>query len=308
MSEWELVAEFTAHRARLFGLAYRLLGSAADAEDIVQEAFLRWSGTDRAVIDSPGAWLAKTVTNLCLNQLSSARARREQYVGPWLPEPVSTEDGTLGPFEQAQQRESVSMALLAVLEQLTPTERAVFVLREAFDYDHRSIAEVLECSQANSRQLYRRATDRLREARARFEPNREAWQQLVERFLAAARGHDLTQLEQLLTAEVISWSDGGGQAPAARHPVVGSARVARLIVGLMRQTDADVAISVREVNGGAALLVSSGADLFLVMAPHVADGKISALQTVTNPTKLRFLQRQLAGEVSQYAALSGPSG
>lgn len=307
MGESELVAEFTTHRARLFGLAYRLLGTAADAEDMVQEAYLRWSGVDRAVIESPGAWLAKTVTNLCLNHLGSARARREQYVGPWLPEPVCTEDGPLGPLELAQQRESVSMALLALLEQLTPAERAVFVLREAFDYDHRSIAETLECSQANSRQLYRRATQRLREARARFEPDREAWQQLVKRFLAAARGDDLTQLERLLTAGVVSWSDGGGQAHAARHPVVGRARVARLIAGLMRQADEKVAISVREVNGGAALLAYSGADLFLVMVPHVADGKISTLHTITNPTKLRFLQRQLTGGVSQSEGLSGPS-
>lgn len=308
MAESELVAEFTAHRARLFGLSYRLLGSASDSEDIVQEAFLRWSGADRTAIRSPGAWLAKTVTNLCLNQLSSARVRREQYVGPWLPEPVGTGDGALGPLERVQQRETVSMALLALLEQLTPAERAVFVLREAFDYDHRSIAETLECSPTSSRQLHRRATQRLRAARARFETDRDAWRQLVERFLAAARGDDLAELEQLLAAEVVSWSDGGGQARAARHPVVGRARVARLIVGLMRQADEDVAISVREVNGGAALLAYSGADLFLVMVPHVAAGRVSGLHTVTSPTKLRFLQRQLAGEVSQIDGLSGPSG
>lgn len=308
MSEDDPVAEFAAHRARLFGLAYRLLGSAADAEDIVQEAFLRWSGADRAVIAAPGAWLAKAVTNLCLNQLSSARARREQYVGPWLPEPVSVTDGSLGPLESVQQRESVSMALLALLEQLTPMERAVFVLREAFGYDHRAIAETLECSQANSRQVHRRAALRLQDSRARFEPDRAAQLQLVERFLAAARDGDLARLERLLAADVVSWSDGGGKASAARRPVAGGARVARLIAGLMRQAPDDVAVRVREVNGGPALVVWSGADLLLVMVPQVSGGRISALRSITNPDKLRFLDGQLAAVVSHHGGLSGLSG
>lgn len=308
MDESDPVAEFRAHRGRMFGLAYRMLGSAASAEDMVQEAFLRWSGADHASIASPGAWLATTVTNLCLNHLDSARVRREQYVGPWLPEPVLTEDGALGPLELAQQRESVSMALLALLEQLAPTERAVFVLREAFGYDHQSIAETLECSQANSRQLHHRATRRLREERARFEPDRDAWHQLVERFLAAARDGDLTRLEELLTADVTSWSDGGGKASAARRPVVGSTQVARLVAGLMRQAGEDVTVSVREVNGTSALLAHSGPDLIATVVPHVADGRIVALRSVTNPDKLRFLQNQLTGDVSHTGGLSGPSG
>ncbi|WP_338596544.1 RNA polymerase sigma-70 factor [Saccharopolyspora sp. SCSIO 74807] len=308
MSQDDPVAEFSAHRARLFGLAYRLLGSAADAEDIVQEAFLRWSGADRAVIAAPGAWLAKAVTNLCLNQLSSARVRREQYVGPWLPEPVSVADGSLGPMESVQQRESVSMAFLALLEQLTPMERAVFVLREAFGYDHRSIAETLECSQANSRQVHRRAALRLQDSRARFEPDRAAQQRLVERFLAAARDGDLARLERLLAADVVSWSDGGGKASAARHPVAGGARVARLIAGLLRKAPDEVAVRVREVNGGPALVVCSGADLLLVMLPQVTGGRISALRSITNPDKLRFLDRQLAAAVSHHGGLSGLSG
>lgn len=306
MGEDAPAAEFAAHRARLFGLAYRLLGSATDAEDILQEAFLRWSGADRAMIAASGAWLAKVVTNLCLNQLSSARARREQYMGPWLPEPVSVADGSLGPMESVQQRESVSMAFLALLEQLTPMERAVFVLREAFGYDHRSIAETLACSQANSRQVHRRAALRLQEARARFEPDRAAWQQLVERFLAAARDGDLTRLERLLAADVVSWSDGGGKASAARHPVVGGERVARLVAGLMRQASDGVAVRVREVNGGPALVAWSGTDLLLVMLPQVSGGRINALRSLTNPDKLRFLDGQLT--VSQHDGLSGLSG
>lgn len=153
--------EFTAHRPRMFGLAYRLLGSAEEAEDVVQDAYLRWSGADRQAIEHPGAWLARVVTNLCLNRLTSARVQREAYVGPWLPEPVFTQDGSLGPLESAEQRDAVSTALLVLLERLTPTERAVYVLREAFDYGHRDIAGVLNLSEANCRQLYRRAVQRV---------------------------------------------------------------------------------------------------------------------------------------------------
>lgn len=297
-----------AHRPRLFAVAYRMLGSAADAEDVVQEAFLRWSGADRTVIEKPAAWLTRTVTNLCRTRLTSARARREHYVGPWLPEPVSTEDGAVGPVQQVQQRESVSMALLAVLEQLSPAERAVFVLREAFGYDHRAVAEVVGCSQANSRQLYRRATRRLADSRARFEPDRDAWRRVVERFLAAAREGDLARLEELLAAEVVSWSDGGGKASAARHPVIGPARVARFVGGLVRQAGDDVAIEVREINGGAALVAFSGAELVAVTVPHVVDGAVGALHSVTNPDKLRFLRDQLAEEGASWDRRWSSSG
>ena len=157
----DAVAEFERHRSKLFGLAYRMLGSAAEAEDVVQETFIRWH---RAIdVDSPWAWLAKVATNLCVNRLASARMRRERYVGCWLPEPVLTADGALGPLELAEQRESVSMAFLVLMERLNPVERAVFVLREAFGYRHRELAEVIDSSEANSRQLYARARRRLSE-------------------------------------------------------------------------------------------------------------------------------------------------
>lgn len=304
MSGWDSVAEFAAHRSRLFGLAYRLLGSAADAEDIVQDAYLRWSGVDHQAVDAPGAWLAKTVTNLCLTQLRSARVRRERYVGPWLPEPVLTGDDTLGPLGHAQQRESVSMALLLLLEQLTPIERAVFVLREAFEYDHRSIAEILDQSPENSRQLYRRATQRLAEARRRFSPDLEHWANLVERFLAAARDGDLARLQQLLADDVVAWSDGGGRASAARQPVVGGARVSRLFVGLLNKAGDTVTISQLEVNGVPALVAEAGGKPLVVTVPEVYDGRIAALRSITNPAKLRFLWRQLDPEVSHSADLS----
>jgi RNA polymerase sigma-70 factor (TIGR02957 family) len=304
MGEWDPVVEFAAQRPRLFGVAYRLLGSASDAEDMVQDTFLRWSAADHATIEYPQAWLVKAVTNRCLDHLSSARMRRERYVGPWLPEPVSTADGTLGPLEHAQQRESVSLALLLLLEQLTPTERAVFVLREAFGYDHRSIAEILDCSQANSRQLHHRATQRIQESRPRFDPDHHEWQHLVGRFLAAARDGDLAELERMLAAGVESWADGGGNARAARRPVLGRERVGRLLLGLARKLG-HIAISMREINGEPAILGHVDGHLFAVTVLRVTEGKIVALLSITNPDKLRFLERQLA-DLSHSEGLSRP--
>jgi RNA polymerase sigma factor (sigma-70 family) len=196
------VREFEAQRRRLLGLAYRLLGSASEAEDAVQDAFLRWHATDRARVASPSAWLTKAVTNLCLTRLASARARREAYVGPWLPEPVLAVEEALGPLETAELRESVSHALLVLLERLAPAERAVFVLAEAFTYSHREIAEILEISEANSRQLHHRARQRLAQARRRFRVSRAQRHRILERFLSAARTGDLDGLERLLAAEV----------------------------------------------------------------------------------------------------------
>lgn len=181
-----LAEEFETHRTRLFGLAYRLLGSADEAEDAVQDAYLRFTDADRTEIEHPGAWLAKVVTNLCLTRLTSARARRERYVGTWLPEPVLTADGTLGPLESAQQRDEVSLAMLVLLERLTPAERAVYVLREAFGYGHREIAGVLDLSEANCRQLYRRAAGRVAAGEGRFEPAPERREDLVTSFISAA--------------------------------------------------------------------------------------------------------------------------
>jgi len=288
------VGEFEAQRPRMFGLAYRLLGSAQEAEDAVQDAFLRWHSADRAAIAVPSAWLAKVVTNLCLNRLASARVQRERYVGPWLPEPVLTSDGTLGPLDTAEQRDSVSLALLVLLERLTPTERAVFVLREAFGYSYREIAQVLELSEVNCRQLDRRARRRLAELRPRFRPETRQWHHLVERFLAAAREGDLRSLERLLAAGVTAWADGGGKVTAARRPVVGPARVARYLVGALRRFAAGVEIAVAEVNGEPAVLGWSGTDLLGVLVLEIVDGRIGALRAVANPDKLRFAARQAA--------------
>ncbi|MGW4872164.1 RNA polymerase sigma-70 factor [Streptomyces chartreusis] len=286
--------EFESHRPRLFGLAYRMLGSAEEAEDTVQDAYLRFSGADRDSIEHPPAWLAKVVTNLCLNRLTAARARRERYVGPWLPEPVVTSDGTLGPLESAEQRDAVSLAMLVLLERLTPTERAVYVLREAFAYGHRDIAEALDLSEANCRQLYRRAVRRVGEDRSRFESTPERQQQLVSSFLTAARDGDLSGLEKLLAADVVWSSDGGGKVSAARRPIEGREKVSRFLAGASRSFLAGVDFTLAEVNGSSAVAVWASGTLMTVMGFEVRDGLIVHARAVVNPDKLRFAGRQLS--------------
>lgn len=285
---------FEAHRPRLFGLAYRMLGSAEEAEDAVQDAYLRYSRTDRADIERPAAWLAKVVTNLCLTRLTSARARREQYVGPWLPEPVATSDGTLGPLESAERRDDVSMALMVLLERLTPTERAVYVLREAFGYGHREIAGVLDLSEANCRQLYRRAAHRVAVPEARFQPSPERREELVASFVAAARDGDLAGLEKLLATDVTWWSDGGGKVSAALRPIQGREKVLRFLAGVARRSLVGVEFTVAEVNGDGALAVWAGDLLIGTASFEFRDGLVTQVQSVLNPDKLNFVRRQLA--------------
>jgi RNA polymerase sigma factor (sigma-70 family) len=315
---------FEAHRRHLFGLAYRLLGSAADAEDVLQEAFLRWDATDRTAIASPAAWLTRVVTNLCLTELTSARQRRERYAGTWLPEPVLTGadagagHGELGPLETVQQRESVSMAMLLLLEELTPPERAVFILREAFGYRYAEIADILGKTDAACRQLARRAAQRVGPAAragdvpgtpsARDEQAR--WHRLTDGFLAAAGAGDVAALEKLLAQDVVSWSDGGGKFPAGARPVHGRAKVARVLAALGYALGSDAAattgvqralaavraagltFTTAEVNGGPALLGWSGGAVFTVIVPVLGADGITALYSVANPDKLTWINQQ----------------
>jgi RNA polymerase sigma-70 factor (TIGR02957 family) len=290
-----LAAEFEAHRPRLFSLAYRLLGSAEEADDTVQDAYLRWSGAQRADIEHAAAWLAKVVTNLCLNRLTSARARREQYVGPWLPEPVVTASGALGPLDSAEQRDSVSTALLLLLERLTPAERAVYVLREAFAYSHREIAGLLELSEANCRQLYARAVRRVAARTPRFTPRPEQQRGLVESFIAAAREGDVAGLEKVLAEDVTWWGDGGGRVTAARRPIVGREKVLRFLLGTARRFGAGIELSLAEVNGWSALLAYQGGELTAVASFDVRDGAIVEVRAVVNPEKLAYVRGQLGG-------------
>jgi RNA polymerase sigma-70 factor (TIGR02957 family) len=294
----DVAKEFEALRRHLFWLAYRLLGSASEAEDAVQDAYLRLHAADPAAIGSLRAWLTRALTNLCLNRLTSARARREVYVGPWLPEPVITGDGTLGPLETAEQRDSVSIALLTVMERLNPAERAAFVLREAFAYTHREIAEILEISEANARQLHRRARQRLGEPVPRFRPDPAHWRRLVERFVIASRSGDVNGLVAMLSANVTSTADGGGQVAAARRPVVGRDRVARYLAGVFGRPLTGVRLSFdTEVNGEQAVLGFVGPTLAGVLFFDITGDRVDALRIVANPDKLRFVARQLSHRV-----------
>lgn len=278
----------------MFGLAYRLLGSAEEAEDAVQDAYLRWSSVDRATIETPGAWLAKVVTNLCLSRLTSARVRREWYAGPWLPEPVFTQDGALGPMESAEQRDAVSTALLVLLERLTPAERAVYVLREAFGYRHRDIAGVLDLSEANCRQLHHRAVQRVATRETRFTPAAERQHELIASFITAAREGDLTRLEKLLTEDVTWWSDGGGKVTAARRPIVGREKVMRFLLGGLHRLAQDCDLTVAEVNGAPALVAHLEEELIAVASFELRDGVIAHVRILVNPEKLVFAGRQFA--------------
>ncbi|MER7451822.1 RNA polymerase sigma-70 factor [Nocardia beijingensis] len=281
--------EFEGHRPRLFALAYRMLGSAGEAEDAVQETYLRWDGADRRDIRSAEAWLTTALVNLCRSWLVSARARRESYVGPWLPEPVPTARGELGPLESVEEREQVSLALLTALERLTPIERAVFVLREAFGYAHREIADMLDITETNSQQIFRRAGLRVREDRTRFGTTPAHARELVERFLKAARDGDVVALERMLAADVSATADGGGKVNAARRPIHGANQVARYLVGLLRWEVPGMLLVVEEVNGAPAAVARVDGAPLLVGGIDVADGVVTALRLIVNPDKLAYL-------------------
>ncbi|WP_181784445.1 RNA polymerase sigma-70 factor [Pseudonocardia pini] len=299
------VITFEEQRPRLFGLAYRMLGSAQDAEDAVQDAWLRWAGAVHAQIESPAAWLTTALTRLCLTRLTSARARRETYVGPWLPEPILTTDPAVGPAESAAQRESVSVALLVTLERLTPVERAVYVLREAFGYSHAEVAAILEVTEANSRQLHTRARRHVAaEPPAPVETDAAAWGALVQRFLGAAREGDIQELETLLAADAAAWSDGGGKVSAARRPVHGRSEVARFLAGILGRFASDVTGTVAEVNGSPAVLGRRAGVVMSVVVVERTGEQVTGLRFVMNPEKLEFLDRQLSrfGEPSGHTS------
>jgi RNA polymerase sigma-70 factor (ECF subfamily) len=275
-------AAFESQRRRLFGIAYRMLGSAAEAEDAVQEAWLRFAGA-AAGIDSPPAWLAQVVTRICLDQLKSARARRESYVGPWLPEPLRT-DGSGDGVDP----DSISVAFLLLLESLSPLERAVYLLHEVFDYRHAEVAAIVGRDEATCRQLLHRAREAVRERRPRFRPSREAHQRLLSGFLGAIASGDVAGLRALLTDDVRSLSDGGGKVQAARRVVEGKDEVARMLVGLYKKADPKMPLSVDpiEVNGWPAVLVSAHGRPFEVLTIETDGERIVAVYMQLNPDKL----------------------
>lgn len=286
-------AAFEALRPYLFAVAYRMLGSGSDAEDVVQDAYLRYQAAPRDDVRSPKAFLTTLVSRLCLDRLKSARAQRERYVGPWLPEPVPTADADPGPLPTVERREAVSLAFLVLLERLAPEERAAYVLREAFDYGYDEIAGVLGKTPAATRQLVHRARERVAAGRPRFAAAPAEQRLLTERFLAACERGDLASLTAVLAPNVVSWSDGGPTVKAARLPIPGRERVARFLAGLLRQAPAGFRAEPVELNGGAALLLWNGDALHGVLALDGQDGLIEELRFVLNPDKLAYLRRRL---------------
>jgi len=273
-------AEFVRHRPMLYGLAYRMLGSLHDAEDVLQEAYLRWAGVDRSGVAEPRRYLTKVVTRLAVDALRARQARRESYVGEWLPEPVATDPSPFGAVDTSE----LSMAVLHLMEQLTPPQRAVYVLRNAFDLPYDEIAAIIERGADDCRQLYHRAEQALREGRTRFTPSPAEHRRLLTDFVAAARGGDLDRLRSLLHADVVAWSDGGGRVRAARHPVRSVVRVARFFAAIY-QRPADLRVVPLELNGTPALFVSSSRSVHLLLLA-VDGGVIRELYLVGNPDKL----------------------
>jgi RNA polymerase sigma-70 factor (ECF subfamily) len=319
------VDRFEAARPRLEAIAYRMLGSASEAEDAVQETYLRWQAADVERIEVPEAWLTKVLTNLCLNQLTSARARREKYVGQWLPEPLLEGDPMLGPAETAEQRESVSYAVLVLLERLSPNERAVYVLREAFAYSHREIAAILDLSEAASQQIFHRAKKHVAQGRAqaaldegaadgadlgsaaggtRVEIDEAAARRVVEEFLAAATSGETGPLIALLTSDAIAVGDGGGKVPARASAFEGALAVAKFLRGLFKPAQAkrDLVggspdLYATTANGSPAVVAVIDGRVFGIMCLERTREGIVAVRSQVNPDKLeRATERWAAGD------------
>ena len=280
-------------RPRAFAIAYRMLGSVAEAEDVVQEALLRLHGVLDAgeEIEVPEAYLATIVTRLGINRLRSAQMRREAYFGEWLPEPVVT-GGLEDPAVHAEMSDSLSLAFLVLLERLTPEQRAVFLLREVFDYDYDAIAEIVGKSEAACRQLAVRARRQIEQERPRFEASRQEQDDLARRFMTAAETGDLDELEALLAHDVALHGDGGGKVRAIGHPIFGRSRVAQRVLGFMRLVGRIDGFSTRpvEVNGHPGALGLDGQQRVLyVLSLDIAEGQIQDIRGIVNPDKLRHL-------------------
>jgi RNA polymerase sigma-70 factor (ECF subfamily) len=289
-----VVDSFESLRPTLFSLAYRMLGSVSEAEDIVQEAFLRQQRalSQGAEIDSPKAFLSAVVTRLSIDHLRSARARREVYVGEWLPEPLLTDDDPkLDPADHAEQADSLSLAFLVLLEQLTPVERAVFLLHDVFGYGYDEIAETVGKSEQNCRQLATRARRRVEEQKPRFEASREERERLATRFFAAVSDGDMEALVEMLAADVVVYGDGGGKAPSWPRPIFGRDRVSRLFAGWGRQLAATgISLQLHEVNGQpGAVMLDPQQRIINVFSLDIADGVVQTIRSVINPDKLGHL-------------------
>ena len=281
---------FSEHRKLLFAIAYRLLGSAADAEDVVQDAWFKWSGADRAQVSDPKAYLARIVSNLAMERLRSTRRQRETYVGPWLPEPILTEPDAADDVATA---ESVSLAMLVVLETLSPLERAVFVLKEVFDFSNAEIADAVERSESAVRQAGHRARNHVQARRPRFEADRVKKRAVTERFFAATTGGDINELMELLAPDVTLWTDGGGKVRQAMRPIIGAEKVARWLAGAAKRPYVEISSMTAEVvdiNGAPGVVLSGdGRTIATLTVDLDADGRIVTIHNVANPDKLHAI-------------------
>ncbi|HEY1357787.1 MAG TPA: RNA polymerase sigma-70 factor [Thermoleophilaceae bacterium] len=277
-------------RRRAFGVAYRMLGTVSEAEDVAQEAVIRLARAEGA-IDEPAAWVTTVATRLSLDVLRSARKRRETYVGPWLPEPLIG-DSEPGPAEQTELSDTLSQAFLVILERLTPVERAAYILREVFDYDYARIGEIVDRSEENCRQIVTRARKHIEASRPRFDPDEALRDELLRRFIAAAREGDVEQLEEMLAEDVVAYADGGGKISAARKLLVGRERVAKVMAKIASKTERHGPFDVElvKVNGqpGRIMRMADGT-LWDVLTIDVVDGKVQAIRIIRNPDKLRHV-------------------
>ena len=282
--------DYTEYRPLLFSIAYRMTGSVGDAEDIVQEAFLRMARSGTGDIDSPRAYLATMTTRLAIDHLRSARVRRESYVGTWLPEPLVADDEP-GPAERAEMSDSLSLAFLVLLESLSPVERAVFLLREVFGYGYDEIADAVGKSEANCRQIFTRARRHVDEGRPRFETSRAEGEELVRRFIDAANGGDMAAFVEQLAPDVVFYGDTGGKGEAATAPVFGREQVIDLLVAFATRAQ-QLSISARPtwINGQPGFVsVDADGGIIAVIAFDVLDGMVQAIRSVVNPDKLQHL-------------------
>ena len=289
---------FNTDRPLLFSIAYRMLGSASDAEDVLQDAWLRYRGADHTSVRSPKAFATTIVTRLCLDRLKSARAKREEYIGPWLPEPVLTSE-IESPHDVTERAESVTLAFLVLLERLSPEERAVFLLKEVFEYDHAEIAGMLGLSPENSRQILHRAKSGLTKERPRLAGSRESRRAIAERFTQAFSAGDGTGLAALLAEDVGMWSDGGGKASAARRPLIGRDQVLNFLVGLHRTALAaglthSMSLQIEDVNSEPALIVRTAGRLESIFVFTIDNDVVSGIRVMRNPDKLARIERQLS--------------
>ena len=288
------LSAFARVRPRLFGIAYRMLGSAAEAEDIVQDVWLRWQSINRSTVDNPPAYLATTTTRLCINVAQSAQTRRETYFGTWLPEPVDTSSG---PGLGAERDEALKLAVLLLLEKLSPTERAAYVLREAFDYPYREIADILQMEEANARQLVSRARKQISNGR-RTSVSPAEQRRLLEAFVAASQNGDMAALEGLLAQDVVSYSDGGGLVRAAGVPVTGRERVATFVAAVSTYFWKGVTFEFVDTNGQTSILVlRDGVPATLGTIDASAEG-IDQIMWFLRPSKLTQYQKQNKNRVT----------